>query len=174
MKGGLAGAATAEADAADAAPSARVDSAQLRETRRRRMVAPSAARTSGPPATEFKLRRASAAPPRVRVSAMAAANSAKTLLRAPIVSELRGSGGGGSGGARGGPWDWPFLTAFTWAATIGGGLVVASMEYPGNSRGDHALRGLQRRARALYEDIILAAAPAASPPPPPAPPSPLA
>jgi hypothetical protein len=92
-----------------------------------------------------------------------ASAAAKTLLRAPIVSELRGA----QPDARGGPWDWKFLTLFTWVASLGGGLVVASVDYPGNSRGDHALRGVQRRVRALYEDLILGSVPAPASPPSP-------
>ena len=81
---------------------------------------------------------------------------ASSFTRAPIISELRAAGGAT---AQSGPWDWRFLRVATWAATLGGGLVVASADYPGDSKGDHALRGVQTRVREAYEFLVLGGAP---------------
>jgi hypothetical protein len=83
-------------------------------------------------------------------------SSSPTFVRAPIVREMQAAG---VDAPRTGPWDWKWLQLFTWAASIGGGLIVASADYRGDKNGDHALRGLQRRVRGLYEDIIIGSAP---------------
>jgi len=86
-------------------------------------------------------------------------------LRAPIVAELAAQSSAYST-----PWTWRWLPAATWLATLVGGATLFCVDYPGNARGDHALKGAQLWVRAAYEDAVLGGARAPPPPPPPPPP----
>jgi hypothetical protein len=69
------------------------------------------------------------------------------FLRAPVVSEFQAR--------ERGPLFWKMYTVFTWGATLIGGVTMFSVDYVGNSRGDHVFKNAQEWTRRTYEDAIL-------------------
>ena len=69
------------------------------------------------------------------------------FLRAPVVSEYQSR--------ERGPLFWKMYTALTWGATLIGGVTMFSVDYAGNSRGNHVLKSAQEWTRRTYEDVIL-------------------
>lgn len=69
------------------------------------------------------------------------------FLRAPVVSEFHSR--------ERGPLFWKMYTVLTWGATLIGGVTMFSVDYVGNSRGDHVFKNAQEWMRRTYEDAIL-------------------
>jgi hypothetical protein len=69
------------------------------------------------------------------------------FVRAPIVSEFQSKSRS--------PRLWKMYYALTWGATLVGGVTMLCVDYPGNTRGDHVLKGAQDWARKTYENAIL-------------------
>ena len=69
------------------------------------------------------------------------------FVRAPIVSEFQSKSRS--------PGLWKMYYALTWGVTLVGGATMLCVDYPGNTRGDHVLKGAQDWARKAYENAIL-------------------
>ena len=88
-----------------------------------------------------------------------------SLLRPAVISEYL-SPSASSAKSR-------LFILFTWAATAVGGLtMVLAVDYGGDRRNEHALSGVQRWTRAMYEAAVTGSWQAPPPPPPARPPPP--